>query len=466
MKKVIFLLSLTTQLFSQDKLGYVNSVYAGVSSIYANPTNLLNSKIFVDVNLAGSDAFIANNLMYFPKATSSVVKKSFINPQQNLKNITKRGFAQLKIEGPSVGISYIDYSLAIFVNSRSMAEAKVSEELASYVLKTKSQAYYNQNGIQNQKAFLSAGSWVEFGINAGYMYKRDHYSFKNVGVNLKYLVGIGHADLRINDADYDISNTGDLENVHAIISYKYNIPKWNAGKGFAIDLGWSYTKMLEPVTNYYPNNKKTNGCKHINYKYKLGASILDLGFINYKTNAFVKQIEYDQGQINLDSTKATSFESIDQELSKVGNGLKVTTKNHFVAIMPIGLSVQYDYNFENNFYVNSSLTVGPRIVGQIKRPDILSITPRYDLKYFGAAMPVSLYNWTYPQVGFSLRFGTNFIIGTDRAGYIFGLVRNTYGADIYFNLKIPFFLHCGPKKRRMKSVTDCISNDKAIINNK
>ena len=72
-------------------------------------------------------------------------------------------------------------------------------------------------------------------MNAAYMYRRNHYSFRNVGVNLKYLVGIAHASFRVNDADYDISNTGDLENVHAIISYKYNIPQWNAGKGIALD---------------------------------------------------------------------------------------------------------------------------------------------------------------------------------------------------------------------------------------
>ena len=67
MRKLVFLISISTHIFSQDKLGYIASTYAGVSSIYSNPTNLLNSKIFVDINIVGAGLFIENNLVYFPK---------------------------------------------------------------------------------------------------------------------------------------------------------------------------------------------------------------------------------------------------------------------------------------------------------------------------------------------------------------------------------------------------------------
>jgi hypothetical protein len=70
MRKLVFLISISTHLLSQDKLGYIGSTYAGVSSIYSNPTNLLNSKIFVDINIVGAGLFIENNLVYFPKKNS------------------------------------------------------------------------------------------------------------------------------------------------------------------------------------------------------------------------------------------------------------------------------------------------------------------------------------------------------------------------------------------------------------
>lgn len=463
MRKLVLVLCIATRLFSQDKLGFVNSKYAGINSVYINPTSLLNSKIFVDVNIVGVSLFAENNLMYFPKKTFSPILRKFTDPIQNLKEVTKRGFLNLKIEGPAVGISYDDYSFGFFMNGRVMGEAKVSKDLAAFVLKNSSQNNFIGQSFKNQNAYFAVGAWVEFGLNVGYMYKRNHYSFRNIGVNLKYLVGIGHADIRLNNMDYDVTKSNTLDNVHLKSSYKFNEPNWNAGKGYAIDLGWSYSRMLDPVSNYYPNNKRANGCKHIDYKYKLGVSITDLGFINYKKNATVKQVEYDDGGINLDSSKINSIESFDKEISNAGNGLNIKSKERFTSIMPIGISVQYDYNFENNIYLNSMITIGSRIVGNIKRPDIISTTIRYDRKYFGAAIPLSLYNWKYPQLGFSLRFGTNLIIGTDRAGFIFGKVRDTYGADIYFNLKFAIFKHCGNKRRGMKSIYDCITRDKGVL---
>ncbi|MCF8424777.1 MAG: DUF5723 family protein [Bacteroidia bacterium] len=463
MRKLLFLISISTHLLSQDKLGYIGSTYAGVSSIYSNPTNLLNSKIFVDINIVGAGLFIENNLVYFPKKKFSPVFKQFTDPVQNLKEVTKRGFLNLKIEGPSVGVSFDNFSFGFFVNGRVMGAAKVSKDLATLAIKNSSQNNFIGKSVKNQNAFFSAGAWVEFGLNAAYMYRRNHYSFRNVGVNLKYLVGIIHTDIRLNDLDYDITNDNTLDNVRVKAAYKFNEPNWNAGKGFAVDLGWSYSRMLDPVSNYYPNNKKANGCKHIDYKFKFGVSITDLGFINYKKNASVKKVEYEDGGINLDSSKINSVESFDTEISNAGNGLKVKSKNRFIAIMPVGLSAQYDYNFENKFYLNSIIIIGPYIFGNVKRPDMLATTIRYDRKYFGAAIPLSLYDWRYPQLGFSLRFGTNFIIGTDRAGFIFGKVRDTYGADIYFNLKIALFKHCGAKKRGMKSIYDCIRKDKGLL---
>jgi hypothetical protein len=86
MKKLLLLLLTAHQLVSQDKLGYINSEYAGISSIYSNPTNFLNSKLFIDINVVGANAFIANNLVYYPKSTSSVLKNNFSNPGQNLKD--------------------------------------------------------------------------------------------------------------------------------------------------------------------------------------------------------------------------------------------------------------------------------------------------------------------------------------------------------------------------------------------
>jgi hypothetical protein len=463
--KFFLLLLLFSKAYAQESLGFVHSKYAGINSVFINPTHLLNSKIFIDVNIIGAGAFIHNNLAYLPKKTfAPAFNQTNTNPTINTSEVIKRGFVDAKVIGPSVGVSYDNFSFGFFVRARFMAEAKVTKDLASFALNNNRKNYdYVGLDIKNQKAFLSTAAWTEFGINFGYMYNRNHYVFKNIAVNLKYLVGISHSNVALKDLDLSIPDSNQLDNIHVKAAYRITKPQWNAGKGFSLDLGWSYAKMLDAVSNYYPNNKRKSGCKHIDYKFRFGVSITDLGLINYSKNAFVKQIEYTDGDVNLDSTKTNSLESIDSEINKAGNGLSVKSKTHYIALMPIGLSAQYDYNFENNFYLNTTLIVGIRIPYQVKRPDILGVTLRYDRKYFGAAIPVSLYNWTYPQLGFCLRFGNNLIIGTDRAGFLFGKVRNTYGADVYVNLKFAIYKHCKKKRKKMKSIMDCISKDAPLL---
>ncbi len=464
MKKILLLIFLSSQLQGQDDLGYSFSKYSGINGIYINPTNFLNSKIFVDVNLIGVGLFLHNNLAYLPKQTFAPAFSMF-NTQLsvNSSEVSKRGFFDLKITGPSIGASYGNFSFGIYARGRTVAELKASKDLASFLLRKQTKDNFTGVRFENENTHLKTTTWAEFGLHAGYMYKRNHHSFRNIAVNFKYLIGITQTNIQIKDLDLYVADTNKLENIGVKSKYTYTSAAWKAGKGFSIDLGWSYAKMINAVSNYYPNNKKAGWCTHIDYKYKIGFSLIDLGYINYKKNTVSKEIDYTTGAVNLDTTKLNSPENFDSEISKEGNGLNVNSENKYLSLMPLAVSAQYDYNFENYFYLNSSAIIGIRLLNQIKRPDILAFTLRYDRKYFGTAIPLSLYNWTYPQLGLAFRFGTNFIIGTDRIGFLFGKFRNTYGADVYFNLKFAIFTSCNKKIKKMKSIMDCIKRDRPIL---
>ncbi len=464
-KHIFLFFCVISKVWAQDNIGYVNGKYAGINSVYLNPTNLLNSKIFIDVQLSGLGVFAHNNIYYLPKKNFSPISGQFANPIQNLKEEKKTGFVNLKIHGPAVGVSYDNFSFGLFANGRVMGEAYVSKKLGSYLLNRLNKKPLENQQLKNEKAYLGVGAWTEFGFNMGYMYKRHHYSFQNIGFNLKYLIGISHLNGYLQDLDASTMSNKKIENIHFKASYQLAEPTWKAGKGMAVDVGWSFSKMLEPVSNYYPNNKHANGCSHIDYLYKIGIAITDIGFINYNTKSSAKTIEYQDETINLDSTKVSSISpnSIDQNISNLGKGLSVSSKDRFMTILPIGLNAQYDYNFENDFYLNSTLMIGPRVLSnQIKRPSILALTPRYDKKYFGIGIPISLYNWKYPQIGFSMRLGNNLIIGTDRAGFLIGKIRDTYGADLYFHLKFAIFKHCSKRKKIIKTIYDCITKNQAF----
>ena len=78
---------------------------------------------------------------------------------------------------------------------------------------------------------------------------------------------------------------------------------------------------------------------------------------------------------------------------------------------------------------------------------------------FEVNMPVSLYNWTQPRIGFSMRV-YNFTLGTDKLGGFFHMSDFT-GLDLYFAVK--FFFNKG--NCRLKGPVHCGTDNYKIVRN-
>jgi hypothetical protein len=117
--------------------------------------------------------------------------------------------------------------------------------------------------------------------------------------------------------------------------------------------------------------------------------------------------------------------------------------------LPTFASVQFDYNvWASRFYVNATIIQGlpvPKRRFGLRHANSLSVTPRFETYFFEFAMPFSLYEYRYPQLGAALRLGP-ITLGSDK---LLSWIKsdNLYGADIYFHLKIPIHYHPKCRKR-------------------
>jgi hypothetical protein len=67
MRKIIILIIFTIVFIpvkAQEMLGIVNSNYAGSVGSIINPSSIVNSKLFMDINLVTADIFAQNNYLY------------------------------------------------------------------------------------------------------------------------------------------------------------------------------------------------------------------------------------------------------------------------------------------------------------------------------------------------------------------------------------------------------------------
>ena len=259
------------------------------------------------------------------------------------------------------------------------------------------------------------------------------------GANLRYLTGINAVGLDIENLDYEVVNNNLLEFYNYRGQIKQAAPALGAGKGVGIDIGVEYKQMLADVSRYYTNSP-LSGCRQIDYKWKAGASLLDIGFIRFNRNAQSQSFNNVPSSWNdYDAIKINSYDAlidtIDVKFNPQGS---IQSANKFAALLPMAISGQFDYNFENNIYINATALFGPRIGSSARRGGSLAVVPRYERKRFELSIPISLWDFRYPQIGFQLRLNNNFIIGSDRA-MPFLFRSDVYGFNIYFHLKFSIY---------------------------
>ena len=141
--------------------------------------------------------------------------------------------------------------------------------------------------------------------------------------------------------------------------------------------------------------------------------------------SYIKNICYNNITIN-------SIGDVDEKLDN--SFVKISNKNNkYKAYLPTALSVQYDYNFENGFYINTTLVQNLSFFNQLGviRQNLLAVTPRLELSRFEVSLPISLRRYLYPSVGLAFRFWNNIIIGTDR---LFPLIQKRFPLIPYRSL--------------------------------
>ena len=441
-----------------------------------NPSSMVDSKAWLDINLVGADVFAWNNFSYLSKGDyyvwDDVFQGNIPTSLYKTNGKQKHAAANVRVDGPSFTLSHGKNAFGFHTAARVFVSAEdLSEPTALFI--REGLDYNPQQTInydqKNMGAFATA--WAEVGLSYGRIVYQEGKDMINVGVTAKYLMGIGHMSAYVDDLNHTVVDEQDWAVSNLTGQYAITEPGFANGHGFGVDLGVTYKRMLEEVGDYSPHTAQSD-CGTIDYRYKIGVSLLDLGGINFNKNSLIRTFEnstttwedYPDAELNgigdIDNLIASQFAS---------DAGSMRTGTRFSASIPSAISVQFDYNLGKNFYANATwvqgFKMGKRTTG-IRR-SVIGITPRYEHKWFEAAIPISLYDYRSPMVGLAFRF-YNVTIGSDNVLPFF-VPMNIYSGNIYASVKITLFKNpaCGKgraakkskKKGRMKSgsAVDCPS---------
>jgi hypothetical protein len=436
--------------------GIVNSNYAGINSVLINPTGILHSKLYLDINIATADVFVENNALYIHQGDYKPF--AFIRSDENLPKYGKDDLpfdyyrnSQRKdmhvstlIMGPSFSISKRDYAIGFHTGFRSVVSVRdVPYEFVPFSFEGLN--YTPQQNINyNDDNSLSTGmAWMEIGITYARTILRRGPHHLSAGLTAKAIMGYAGAYLNIDNIDYIVNNdsTINIRNINAELAYS-NSSAENSnlinGYGYGFDIGFTYEKKK----HIYSSHRSRKLCKepYQDYFYRIGISFLDLGKVKFSSNA-ATQAYNDVGTF-WEHADTINFRNIDQfsrMLSEVfyGNPDASLESNSMSLALPSAVSVQFDYHYRNQWYLNATAIFPVRMgAATIYRPAQLAVVPRYETPNMEFSMPISLYDYKYPRVGLSARFWF-FTIGTDKILGFFDLTDFT-GMDLYVSLKFNF----------------------------
>lgn len=466
----IFFFALIQENNAQYIEGYSTSNYAGVNSVSYNPSSVVDSRVKLDINFFTASITADNNFVGLAKnwanpRDSSLFEYAVLNNDGSEKNV----YLNADVLGPSFLFTIDEKkSLGFTSQFRSLTNFEnVSEGFANLYYSELDNSSFIGNPVSATEMSFEHASWNEYGIVYGQELYRKNHHWISFGTRLKLIQGLQAAAIRFESLSVEMNPDSSVQVLGTGTEYltsdnlsnylKGNITNFsNLGAGF--DLGFTYEWRTAPDSFVYEMDGKINPAREMSkHKLKIGFTLSDVGFVNYKTglsgDVNANSLSWDPNTFDLSTLYG--FETA------IGSEFSSTNKESTYRMsLPTTMSLQADYNLYKGFYVNAtylkSISQSSKLLN-VRYRDRLTITPRWDWKWLGVYVPYTIDEVANKHLGLNVMFGP-FLIGTRDVGAFLWKDENYY-ANVHFGVKVTS-LHFRPEDFDKDKVSDVL--DKCV----
>jgi outer membrane protein OmpA-like peptidoglycan-associated protein len=450
-KKILVLLILTASIHlkAQSYLGYFHDNYAGVQSVLFNPASIADSRFKTDINLFSISGSVQNDL--YGVRLFDVYKDGydFDREAKMTPSNANNGLANFDIMGPSFMFNIAPkHTIAVFTRARSVSNVR---NINGYLIDQV------KDGLDESSDFnLNAGNangssntWGELGISyAAVLYQKNQHFLKG-GLTAKYLQGgvngyvrgkdvnVTYAQNTVDPSQGLLMSSGEItigasQDFEANEDYDFDAKS----RGFGFDFGLVY-EWRPDYADYDLDNAKPadNNFRDLNkYKLRFGLSVTDIGSIDYKN---AKQDTYNVNGVitqQMIDDADNLYDFLNEHYTKTSTSKGAKTN------LPTALHADVDWNMYRKFYLNLNGDINMVSANKLNSygiADRVSLTPRYESRWFSYYMPLTWMEYSGMQVGSGIRVGV-FFIGS--GSVVSNLVsKESKGADFHLGMKIPVY---------------------------
>jgi hypothetical protein len=420
---------------AQSYIGHRIDNYSGIHGIILNPSAVVDSRLRTDINIFSVSAFVGSDYfeMNLSNLTSSDSGFDFDEDSEKFPKEDNQFFLNIDVLGPSFMFNLSPvHSLGFTTRARAFLNLNnINGELYENL---SDNFEFAEDFDFNMKDFTGTiHAWGELGVTYGRILMDENEHFLKGGVTLKYLYGGGSvfANTPQLAGNYSLANeilttSGSLNYGSSMDFDSEDIDFSNTSSGFGGDIGFTYE--YRNSTHLDSLSKKDN-----KYKFKIGISLTDIGSIsynestttNYNLNGDIDKVEFENKSLEeiLDDNYVGTEQILDSKIN-------LPTALHFIA----------DYNLRKRIYIslNGSFSLIADNKEQANRIiNTLVVSPRFESRWLGFHIPLSLRQYDGLSAGVGLRAGP-LIVGS--ASAITNLLSSSSKTtDVYLGLKVPFY---------------------------
>jgi hypothetical protein len=425
----IFFLLVVTQIpaKSQNYYGIQGSSYAGSLGIGNNPASMVNTPFSWDVDILSFQTKYATNAVQVKNYSllSSPQQSQYIFEDGDYRRF---GYADFNANILNARIALNRrQAIGFGMNVRGYAHLITAPYNFIDTLSTTRDFFNLGNYGRRVQGDMNNSSWIELFASYGQTIWDRPTNRLNAGITMKVSRGFSGAyiDLRegrVGRARHDNNVVYTMEDISAEYGYSANYDAWDKEKsstqnlrnfvtdtrgGFSFDLGVEYIIKPRIIPTVFDEDM------YYDYDWKIGLSILDIGFNQYKYGEQSRQLNgfhenITDSVIDEKFLYVGSFEAFNDSLQGVVRNIR-RPNGLFRVTNPTRMVLNVDRFLFDAFFVNANLSVNLSSLSnhqwRVTELNMLTITPRWETRFWGAYLPVQLNTKSQFWVGGAVKAG-------------------------------------------------------------
>lgn len=456
--QLILFVLVAGQLNAQNYSAIHGSNYFGSLGVYNNPSTIVNSPYKWDLTILGMQYQTISNAVKGPNFPLNLTPNAkFYGANGNFKR-----YADLNLNMHLLNGRYSldkSHAFAFGVNIRGYTQAATTK--LNFTDSVKGPRSFLSLNEQNRsiEINLASSAWLEiygsYGLN---IWDRETSSL-NGGASFKISRSLAGGFVKVNNVQVEKEQLPNDEEIYKIAQgnarygYSANLGDGTSispsdflsgsKTGFAVDLGVEYLVKTQAVTNVYDDDNAG-----IEYEWKIGVSLLDLGWNQFAYSSESRSVSVlekniSSGVLTQKFADTKDLGSFNDSLATIVTNIDPLTGN-FKIMNPARAVVNVDRYVQGNIYVNAELALNLASNEKnniaVKESRLVTITPRWETRKFGVYVPVQYTRHGNIWIGGAVKIGP-LLLGTHNLLNTF--FKNKYlggGAYLAFTLRPSSFI--------------------------